>query len=277
MPAGARSADRITAVLERPGARLVYEVSGQGPAVVLIHGFGLDMRMWDLQTGPLAAQFRVVRYDCRGFGASGPFDPAVPYTHAGDLVALLDHLDVGDAMLVGLSFGGRVALQTALADPARVCGLALLDAVLDGVPWDPESARALNEVARRVQAGGVLAGREAWLAHPLFATARERPDLAGPLAAMVAGYPGQHWLGQDPHRQTRPPIDVLEGVAGPVLVAVGERDVPGFREMSAVLARRIPGATHHIVADAGHMINMEQPAPVNELLIRLAMDASWTR
>ena len=74
-----------------------------------------------------------------------------------------------------------------------------------------------------------------------------------------SGYPGQHWLGQDPHRQTRPPIDALEGVAGPVLVAVGERDVPGFREMSAVLARRIPGATHHIVADAGHMINMEQP------------------
>lgn len=272
-----RSADRITAVLERPGARLAYEVTGQGPAVVLIHGFGLDMRMWDPQAGPLAARFRVVRYDCRGFGASGPFDPAVPYTHAGDLIALLDHLDIGDAVLIGLSFGGRVALQTALADPARVRGLGLLDAVLDGVPWDPESARALDEVARRVQAGGMLAGREAWLAHPLFATARERPDLAGPLAAMVAGYPGQHWLGQDPHRPTRPPINVLAGVAGPVLVAVGERDVPGFREMSAVLARRTPGATQHVVADAGHMINMEQPAAVNQLLIRLAMDASWTQ
>ena len=57
------------------------------------------------------------------------------------------------------------------------------------------------------------AGREAWLAHPLFAAARERPDLAAALAAMVAGYPGQHWLGQDPHRETRRPLDVLEGVA----------------------------------------------------------------
>ena len=266
----------ITGVLERPGARLVYEMTGEGPVVVLIHGFGLDMRMWDPQVGPLAARFRVVRYDCRGFGASGPFDPAVPYTHAGDLVALLDHLDIGDAVLAGLSFGGRVALQTALAASDRVCGLALLDAVLDGVPWDPESARALNEVARRVQAGGMLAGREAWLAHPLFAVTRERPDLAGALAAMVAGYPGQHWLGQDSHRPTRPPIDVLEGVAGPVLVAVGERDVPGFREMSAVLARRIPGAIYRVVADAGHMINMEQPAAVNELLTRFMLqDASW--
>jgi 3-oxoadipate enol-lactonase len=142
------------------------------------------------------------------------------------------------------------------------------------VPWDPESARALDEVARRVQAGGVLAGREAWLAHPLFAAARERADLAAALAAMVAGYPGQHWLGQDPHRQTSQPIDVLEGIAGPVLVAVGQRDVPGFREMSAVLARRIPGAAYHVVANAGHMINMEQPAVVNDLLTRFLERAS---
>jgi pimeloyl-ACP methyl ester carboxylesterase len=93
----------------------------------------------------------------------------------------------------------------------------------------------------------------------------------------VAGYPGQHWLGQDPHRDTRRPIDVLEGIAVPALVAVGERDVPGFREMSAVLARRIPGAAYHVVADAGHMVTMEQPAAVNDLLISLAREASWSR
>jgi 3-oxoadipate enol-lactonase len=278
----------VTAVLERPGARLVYEVAGNGPAVVLIHGFGLDMRMWDPQAAPLADRFRVVRYDCRGFGASGPLDPAVPYTHAGDLVAILDHLDIDGAVLAGLSFGGRVALQTALAAPDRVRGLVLLDAVLDGVPWDPESARALEYVARQVEAGGVRAGREAWLVHPLFAAARERPDLAAALAAMVAGYPGQHWLGQDPHRQTRAPIDVLEGVTGPALVAVGERDVPGFREMSAVLARRIPGAAYRVIAGAGHMVSMEQPAAVSELLTRFVLDsassggasssgASWSR
>ena len=264
----------VTAVLERPGARLAYEVAGDGPAMVLIHGFGLDMRMWDPQVGALAARFLVVRYDCRGFGASGPLDPAVPYTHAGDLIALLDHLDVGEAVLAGLSFGGRVALQAALAAPDRVRGLALLDAVLDGVPWDPKSAEALDEVTLRVRAAGVLAGREAWLAHPLFAAARERPDLAAALAAMVAGYPGQHWLGQDPHRETRRPLDLLEAVAGPALVAVGERDVPGFREMSAVLARRIPGAAYHVVASAGHMVNMEQPAVINDLLISLAREAS---
>ena len=111
-----------TGVLVVPGARLAYEVTGQGPAVVLVHGFGLDMRMWDQQVEHLAPRFRVVRYDCRGFGASGPFDPAIPYTHAGDLAALLDHLAIGQAVLAGLSFGGRVALQAALAWPGPGAG-----------------------------------------------------------------------------------------------------------------------------------------------------------
>jgi 3-oxoadipate enol-lactonase len=256
-------------VLVRPGARLAYEVTGDGPAVVLIHGFGLDMRMWDPQVHQLAARFRVVRYDCRGFGASGPFDPAAGYTHAGDLMALLDHLDIGQAVLAGLSFGGRVVMQAALAAPDRVRGLVLMDAVLDGVPWDPDSARALDEAARQAQARGVLAGRAAWLAHPLFAAARTQPDVAGRLAVMIGGYPGQHWTGHDPHRETGPqPIDALEDLAMPVLVLAGERDVRGFREMSAVLARRIPGARYDVIAGAGHMINMERPAAVNELLAR---------
>ncbi len=139
--------------------------------------------------------------------------------------------------------------------------------MLDGVPWDPASAAALDEAARQARARGLRAGREAWLAHPLFAAARQQPDVASSLAAMVGGYPGQHWTGHDPHQETGPrPIDALEHLATPVLVAVGERDVPGFREMAAVLARRIPGAQYRVVAGAGHMINMEQPAVVNELL-----------
>jgi 3-oxoadipate enol-lactonase len=264
-----RTTAGTTSVLAVPGARLAYQVTGDGPAVVLVHGFGLDMRMWDPQVNHLAARFRVVRYDCRGFGASGPFGPVVPYTHAGDLLALLDQLGIDRAVLAGLSFGGRVVMQAALAAPERVAGLVLLDAVLDGVPWDTGSAAALDQAASQAQAHGLLAGREAWLAHPLFATARQRPAVASALTEMVAGYPGQHWTGHDPHQQGGPrPLDVLEELAMPVLVAVGEQDVPGFREMSAVLARRIPGARYQVVAGAGHMINMEQPAVVNDLLDR---------
>jgi 3-oxoadipate enol-lactonase len=257
-----------TAVLPVPGAKLVYQVTGDGPAVVLVHGFALDMRMWDPQVADLVRRYRVIRFDCRGFGASGPFDTATAYTHAEDVIALIDHLGIPDAIVVGLSFGGRVALLTALTAPSRVRGLAMLGAVLDGVEWDQESAAGSAFVSRQVAAGGVLAGRAAWLAHPLFAAARERPELASQLTDMVAGYPGQHWLGQDPHRQTQRLLDVLGDVTVPTLVAVGERDVPGFRQMSAVLARDIPGAELHVIGGAGHMINMEEPAAVSAMLLR---------
>lgn len=258
-----------TEVLAVPGANLVYQVAGEGPAVVLVHGFALDMRMWDPQVTELAQRYRVIRFDCRGFGASGPFDTATGYTHAEDIIALLDHLGIQEAFVVGLSFGGRVALLTALAAPGRVRGLAMLGTVLDGIEWDPESAAGSALVTRQVATGGVLAGRVAWLAHPLFAAAMERPGLASELIEMVAGYPGQHWLGQDPHRQDEPRLpEALGDVTVPTLVAVGELDVPGFREMSAVLARDIPGAEHHLVGGAGHMINMEEPAAVTAMLLR---------
>ena len=260
-------------ILNLPGGRLAYQVAGHGPAVVLVHGFGLDLRMWDPQAEFLARRYRVIRYDCRGFGASGPFDPAVGYTHAGDMLALLDHLGVGRAALAGLSFGGRVVLQTALAAPGRVSGVALLDAVLDGVPWDRESEAAIGRAVELSRTCGMLAGRAAWLAHPLFAAARARPDLGRQLAAMVSGYPGQHWIGHDPHApDERPVIDALADLTVPALVLAGEQDVPGFREMSAVLARRIPGARYHLVRGAGHMVNMEQPAAVNDLLAGFLAD-----
>ena len=139
--AGTRTAVSTAGVLALPGARLAYQVTGDGPAVVLVHGFGLDMRMLDPQVVDLDARSRMVRYDCRGFGASGPFDPAMGYTHAGDLLALLDHLAIERAVLAGLSFGGRVVMQAALAAPERVAGLILLDAVLDGVPLGPRLGR----------------------------------------------------------------------------------------------------------------------------------------
>jgi pimeloyl-ACP methyl ester carboxylesterase len=263
------SPSETTGLTSLPGASLRYQVAGSGPPVVLVHGFGLDLRMWDPQVERLADRFLVVRYDCRGFGSSGPFDPTVPYTHAEDLLALLDHLGIARAALTGLSFGGRVVMQAALLAPERVRALILLDSVLDGVPWDPDSEAGMAHVARQVSAAGVGAGQQAWLAHPLFAPARARPDLAARLTEMVTGYPGQHWLGQDPHRQDgRPPIEALAELTMPTLVVAGERDVPCFLAMSDVLASRIPGAESVRIAGAGHMVNLEQPAIISDLLDR---------
>ena len=243
------------------GGSLAWQVVGDGPPVVLVHGFGLDRRMWDDITPGLARDHTVVSYDCRGFGASAQFDQTTGYTHTDDLLTLLAHLGMKRAALVGLSFGGGVVLKTTLRAPESVTHLVLVDAVLGGVPWDEESSRASDAADLAVRDGGVTAGRRAWCAHPLFTPANERPDLAARLVEMVEGYPGHHWLGADPHRSERGdrPIDMLHTITAPTTVIVGDRDVPCFVEMAAVLARGIPGARLVTIPGAGHMTPMEAP------------------
>jgi 3-oxoadipate enol-lactonase len=258
-----------------PGAELYYETQGSGPAVVLVHGFTLDTRMWDDQVPALRDVATVVRYDARGFGRSSGPAPAVPYSHSGDLLALLDDLGIRTAILVGSSMGGRTVLHTALVAPERVRGLILLDSVFDGVQWDEESARALTAVGQAAAKDGMGAAKDLWLAHPLFSAARRKPAVAARLAVMVGSYSGVHWTQDDPHSQLSPrPADALEHIAVPTTVVVGELDVPCFLSMARVLADRIPGARLITVPDAGHMVNMEAANIVNAVLREAVTSAS---
>ena len=110
------------------GGRLHYRRQGHGDTVVLVHGFGLDQRVWEPQWSALAAHFDVIAYDLRGFGRSTLPDSA-PYAHHEDLRALLDALGVERTHLVGHSLGGGVAASFAVAYPQRT-GRVLLSAPL---------------------------------------------------------------------------------------------------------------------------------------------------
>jgi pimeloyl-ACP methyl ester carboxylesterase len=92
-------------------AGLSYEATGSGDAVVLIHAFSVDRRMWAPQLAPLEGRFRVVRYDLRGHGQSAP--PSAPYTTYEDLRSVLDALGIGRATLIGLSAGAEIATDFA--------------------------------------------------------------------------------------------------------------------------------------------------------------------
>jgi pimeloyl-ACP methyl ester carboxylesterase len=249
------------------GARLAYEDSGTGEAVVLIHGMGLDRRMWDDQVPALEPGYRVVRYDMRGFGESD-FVGTGPYTHAADLKALLDFLAVERAVVAGLSLGGTMALHFALAFPEMVRGLVLVDAVVGGWEWTAEEE---DEMRRAWVAGrerGVEAAREEWLAHPLFAPANENPAVAPRLRAMVTDYSGYHWTHVDPHEWPEPPaLARLGEIRCPTLVIVGARDLPGFLATAGALSERIAGASKVIIPGAGHMANMEAPQEVNGAML----------
>jgi 3-oxoadipate enol-lactonase len=249
------------------GADLYFEIEGSGPPVVLVHGFSLDARMWDDQVPALRDIATVIRYDVRGFGRSSMPDADVLYAQSTDLVALLDHLGVADAMLVGLSMGGLIVLHTAVVAPGRVRGLVLLDALLDEVEWDAESDLAMTAAQAAAANDGVAAAESVWLQHPLFAAARRNPEVAARLAREVEPYTYFHWTHSDPRAPLEPsPYARLEQITAPTTVVIGELDVPCFHVMAEVLARRIPDARLITIPDAGHMVNLEAPELVNALL-----------
>jgi pimeloyl-ACP methyl ester carboxylesterase len=248
--------------------RLAYEVNGAGTALVLIHGFTLDSRMWDDQFDAFARHYQVIRYDMRGFGQSDLPRASASYAHADDLKALLRYLGVGQAHVLGLSMGAEVAINFALAYPRAVRTLIAADASLGGYSWSPEFVASLgprNDAARAV---GVQAAKEAWLAHALFAPALEQPTVADRLRRMVAAYSGWHLVSADPGRGLDPPAaQQLDKIAVPALIVVGERDLPDFLAISTLLERRIPQRHKIVMRGVGHMSNMEDPAHFNDVVL----------
>ncbi len=252
--------------IEVNGTQLYCEETGAGPALVLIHGFTLDTRMWDDQFLPLAQRCRVVRYDLRGFGRSAL--PNGPYSHVEDLRALLDRLEIERASLVGLSKGGAVALDFALTYPQRARSLALIDTVLGGYGWSAEGSARDALVWQEAARGGIAAAKASWLAHPIFAPAMRQPALAARLNEIIGDYSGWHFVNANPEQGIDPPAARrLVELKLPVLAIVGELDTPDFRQITAVICRGIPQARAMIVPGAGHMANMEAPKQVTQSLL----------
>lgn len=257
----------ISGIAEVNGTKLYYEVAGSGEPVVLVHAFTLDTRMWDDQFDVLARDFRVIRYDARGFGKSAPPTPGEPFSNAEDLAALLDRLDARKAHVVGLSMGGRFALDYAVTYPDGLRSLVVIDGVIGGWQWSREWLAAYAPIVEAGRRRDVAQAKSLWLGLPLFAPAREQPPVGARLKQMVDDYSGWHFVNQNPERPVAPPAaGRLGAIRAPTLVIVGERDLPDFQRMAERLEREIPGARRATIAGAGHMANMEAPEPVNQAL-----------
>ena len=248
------------------GGRLRYAAAGRGEPVLLVHGFGLDRRLWDPQSPALGVRHRVIRPDLRGYGESSL--PTGPYSHADDLLALLAAQGAAPAHVVGLSMGGAVALGLALARPEAVRSLTLVDSILEGYRMSDEWGARWRAVVAAARDAGVAEAKRLWSAHELFAALHARPELGAPLEAMLARYSGWHWTHKDPvTASARPAIERLAEVRVPTLVVVGERDLPDFHGVARRLAADIPGATLAVLPGASHLPNLEVPAEFNALVL----------
>lgn len=248
----------INTTLAYNNGRLYYEIAGLGEPIVFIHGFTLDHAMWQPQVEYFSKHHQVVMYDARGFGKSSV--PVGPYDHAADLQALLEHLNIRRAHIAGLSMGGRIAINFALAYPQMVASLTLMDAALDGykseVDWNVHATEQ-----------GLERAKENWLNHEVFAATQKHPEVVLALRPIIEAYSGWHWLHYDPQQPANTHArDRLQEITSPTLIMVGAGDLRYFHNIANVLAVGIPGAQKVVVPDAGHMVNMEAPAVVNRLL-----------
>lgn len=261
---------------------LAHDDDGHGPAVLLVHAGVADRRMWDGLAPSLARAFRVIRPDLRGYGDS-PLPAGAAHeehTDAGDLVALLDSLDVADAVVVGASFGGRVALELASTHPERVRELVLLCPAAPGVPDTPDSDAFDAEEARLLAAGdvdgAVRLNVRTWLgpdASPEAAAAladMQRRAFEVQLAADgAAGAAG----GPEPGPRPVPlDDDGLAAIHVPTHVVAGAHDMDLLRACAEHVAATVPGAELTVLGWAGHLPVLERPDAVRSFLLDVLRD-----
>lgn len=241
---------------------LAHDVTGDGPAALLLHSSVADRRMWDPQVRPLAdAGYQVVRCDFRGFGdtPAGRF-----YRDADDVRDLLDGLGIGSAHVVGSSMGGRVAQELAARRPERVDTLVLLCPGMKDAPTTPDILEFVREEDELLARGEL--DRVAELYVRLFvgpeADERARVRMRGMRRHSLDV---QNAFGTPP-RQPEVVVD-LGLVSTPTVVVSGAYDLRYFQDIAEVLAARITGARHIRLPWAGHLPGVERPAAITELLL----------
>ena len=235
--------------------------------VILLHAGVADRRMWDGVIPALHdAGRKVVAPDLRGFG-NRPIGQA-PFSHYRDVLSLLDGLDAAQADLVGASFGGLVALEVAALAPERVRSLALLAPPLSDWDWsdefktyveDEDAALARGDVDRAVDLNVRMWAGESGPAIQEYVAAAQRRAF-------------EHSdQGADPEELDPPIHERLGDIKAETLVVVGDRDVPDFVAIARHLADTLPGPELRVVDGAGHLLSLEQPDLISEVL------AGWLR
>ncbi|PSJ36611.1 alpha/beta hydrolase [Zobellella taiwanensis] len=257
---------RLTAKYTPAGTS--YLASGQGHPVVLIHGVGLNKEMWGGQIVGLSSRYRVIAYDMLGHGDSPlPHSEGGLQAYARQLRELLDHLEIDSATIVGFSMGGLVARAYALTHPEGLNSLVILNSVFNRT--DEQRAGVIARTIQVAESGPGANADEAlarWFSHEYRAANPAQIDAIRKTLATndPEGYLTTYGLfaTQDMYR-----VDELGSIRVPALIATGELDPGSTPDMARALAERIPGAECAVLPEQRHMMPVESPRMVNQLLL----------
>jgi 3-oxoadipate enol-lactonase len=252
------------------GAQCAWRESGDGPTVVLLHGLGGSRVSWEPQLVGLSDRFRVVAWDLPGYGESPPLAEPLTFVDLADaVIALVDELHPDQPSspvhLAGISFGGMIAQYVAARHPRRVSSLSLLATSsrfgLDGTRPDEWRAARLAPL----QAGREPADFAVDVLRAIAGPTIGEQTLAGQVAAM-SRISSSALARSIECLVTHNTQALLASINAPTQVLVGELDTETPVSYAVDLAERIPAAQLHVIAGVGHLLNVEAPSTVNDLL-----------
>jgi len=251
--------------IEIVGGKLFYEQAGTGVPVVMIHDELLHREIWDEQFSVFAEDYRVIRYDRRGYGRSS--QPFAFYSNLDDLHILFETLKIDRAHIIGISAGGGLAIDYTLAHPERVLSLVLVGPVVSGLGFSDhfvERGGHLREADRESEESL----RQYWFKRDPYIIALENDSVRRKAQRLIESNP--HNTDSKNYRLERgmrqKAIDKLEEIQVPVLIVVGEHDIPDVHAHAGALEAGIPDAARIIIRDAGHLVPMERPEEFNKLV-----------
>ncbi|MFH1929204.1 MAG: alpha/beta fold hydrolase [Chloroflexota bacterium] len=254
------------------GIQMYHEIHGQGYPLVLIHGLSAASTAWAFQVPEFSQRYQVVSMDLRGHGQSDK--PEMKYSiglFTRDVVALMDHLGIEQAHIVGASMGGMVAQQLALDYPQRVHRLILAD-----------SMSHLDKSLRMNMEGGALIaerlGMEAqarnampWAFSPWYIN--EHYDEIVAIIEQVATLPVQPYLQSVAATVAHDVRERLGDIAAPTLVITGDQDILVPRQYAEILCQSIPDCRLVVIEGAAHVVNIEQPEAFNAAVLSFLAEA----
>ena len=253
------------------GINLHYALSGEStaPPVLFVHGFPFSLEMWRGQIDAVAAAgFRAVAYDVRGHGMSDVGDGQYTIeSHVDDLFALLDHLKIPKAAIVGLSMGGYITLRAFEREPVRFVAAVLCDTRSEP---DTDEGRVKRAASVRAVKKNGSAAFAAEYVKMMFAqeTISTNPSAVESIRQVIARTPPLSIAGTLIALAARTDTTASLGrISVPTLVLVGERDTVTPPPSSESMKSKIPGAELHIVPGAAHLSNLDNPAYFNEKLL----------
>jgi 3-oxoadipate enol-lactonase len=251
------------------GVELNFKVTGQGEALVFIHGHPFDHTMWYPQTPVLSNHYKVITPDLRGYGASSlPKGKPTFADYAADIIALMDHLKIDKFHIAGLSMGGQLMMEVFRQTPERV--LSMIFAATFASQDTPASKKARMEGADRLEAEGMEGYANENIAKMIKAEhVTSMPDVSAHVMKMMEATSPKAAAAAMRARSNRPDYlkEVFPSIKIPTLVIVGKQDQFTPVAMAEEMHRHLANSKLVIIDNAGHMPNLEWPDEFNKAVI----------